>query len=463
MGSKLVDQGFQQVSQAAEVSQAHPDTSPEVLSLQVVAPKNGYVQTYLSNESQADINVYFDDLQVVHRGSNILSVTDYYPFGAPFQQPSVGLNGKYLYQGKEWQSSLGLNLYDHHARQYDPYLGRWHVQDPQQQFASPYLAMGNNPISLVDPDGEFVPLIIGVGIGLVSGYMSGRASGATGGELAFQTLAGGLIGGFSGGLGSSVAAGVGASVSGAFGGLLGAAAGGTAAGASSGVFMSGLTGGDPLEGLWKGGVSGLVGGSVGSYISGGVGGLAGGFAGGGTSAALYGGDAGDILTSGLIGGAIAYGSYQASMFEAYQRSDKSFNYRQFRKLSYAAQKSFARGREHGGWITEDDVILNPKMGEKATIPPDRWAPRPGKVATQFHTHPNRGGDYSPNFSNFGEKSDIQSMKIMYLTDQQLGQQTNFMVVSRQNSYRLSGFGAFNNIPASQRNYGFYRYPFFQSY
>jgi RHS repeat-associated protein len=63
---------------------------------------------------------------------------------------------RFLYQGKEWQTALALNLYDFHARQYDPALGRWLAMDPQGQFASPYNGMGNNPVMGVDPDGEFV-------------------------------------------------------------------------------------------------------------------------------------------------------------------------------------------------------------------------------------------------------------------------------------------------------------------
>ena len=335
-------------------------------------------------------------------------------------------------------------------------MGRWYVQDPQQQFVSPYLAMGNNPISLVDPDGEFVPLLIGVGIGLVSGYMSGRASGATGGELAFQTLAGGLIGGFSGGIGSSVAAGVGASVSGAFGGLLGAAAGGTAAGASSGVFMSGLTGGDPLEGLWKGGVSGLVGGSVGSYVSGGLGALTGGFAGGGTSAALYGGDAGDILTSGLIGGAIGYGSYQAQMEIGYRSSDMKVNgepltRKQYRGMSLAAQRSFARGKEWGGWLLEGGGIeLDPGLGTRFET---NRGPMPENAVARFHTHPNIGVgrvDGVPTY--FPEPHSPRDIGITrYLL------KVNSYVIGRQNTYRYSQFLA---DPVMTDYNSWLRYPFY---
>tara|TARA_A100000171_G_C2137985_1_gene151964 strand:+ start:3835 stop:4983 length:1149 start_codon:yes stop_codon:yes gene_type:complete len=71
-----------------------------------------------------------------------------------FLEAGVSAN-RFLYQGKEWQTELGLNLYDFHARQFDPSLGRWLANDPQNQFASPYLGMGNMPNLSIDPDGEF--------------------------------------------------------------------------------------------------------------------------------------------------------------------------------------------------------------------------------------------------------------------------------------------------------------------
>jgi len=38
----------------------------------------------------------------------------------------------------------------------DPQIGRWVQQDPYQQFASPYVGMGGNPVSNADPDGGSV-------------------------------------------------------------------------------------------------------------------------------------------------------------------------------------------------------------------------------------------------------------------------------------------------------------------
>lgn len=46
---------------------------------------------------------------------------------------------------------------------YDAALGRWFGVDPQNQFASPYLAMGNNPVMMVDPDGERADNVAGLG------------------------------------------------------------------------------------------------------------------------------------------------------------------------------------------------------------------------------------------------------------------------------------------------------------
>jgi len=43
----------------------------------------------------------------------------------------------------------------HHfeLREYDPIVARWMQFDPKRQFFSPYVGMGNNPVSGVDPDG----------------------------------------------------------------------------------------------------------------------------------------------------------------------------------------------------------------------------------------------------------------------------------------------------------------------
>ncbi len=60
---------------------------------------------------------------------------------------------KYGYQGQEYDAETGLNNFD--LRQYDARIGRWFAPDPYGQYHSPYLAMGNNPVSQIDPDGGY--------------------------------------------------------------------------------------------------------------------------------------------------------------------------------------------------------------------------------------------------------------------------------------------------------------------
>jgi len=90
--------------------------------------------------------------------AELREVNAYYPYGMNIR----GLSGVYntfrpnefFYQGKEMDDELGLNWLDFHARMYDPVLGRWNVLDPAQQNISGYMAMGDNPVSNIDPDGR---------------------------------------------------------------------------------------------------------------------------------------------------------------------------------------------------------------------------------------------------------------------------------------------------------------------
>src|SRR5690606_4731606 len=92
---------------------------------------NGYMYIYVSNESDWEVKVFFDDLKIEHEHSKIIQQEDFYPFGlAHNQSPDRELNNKYLYNGKELQADLGLNWTDYGARMYDAALGRWHVKEP---------------------------------------------------------------------------------------------------------------------------------------------------------------------------------------------------------------------------------------------------------------------------------------------------------------------------------------------
>ena len=62
---------------------------------------------------------------------------------------------RFGYQGQfaEEDQETGWNSFE--LRMYDAVVGRWMAPDPMRQYFSPYLSMGNNPVSRVDPDGGF--------------------------------------------------------------------------------------------------------------------------------------------------------------------------------------------------------------------------------------------------------------------------------------------------------------------
>jgi RHS repeat-associated protein len=141
----------------------------------LTAQKSGYVYIYVSNESP--VNVFFDNLQVVHTRSPILEETHYYPFGLTM----TGVSSKALafgnphnkrgyagneIQSKEFVDGSGLDFYDFNARTYDQQIGRFVQIDPlgeegSQEDFTPYHYSYNNPVFYTDPDGGIpIPLII---------------------------------------------------------------------------------------------------------------------------------------------------------------------------------------------------------------------------------------------------------------------------------------------------------------
>ncbi|MBN8785241.1 MAG: RHS repeat-associated core domain-containing protein, partial [Terrimonas ferruginea] len=159
------DEQFKMVSGGASPVNLTGFTKDHFSDLQnLAATKNGYLYVYVSNESP--VNVFFDNLQLVHTRSPLLEETHYYPFGLTMAGiSSKALNwaaeNRYKFNGKEFNNKefsdvAGLETYDFGARNYDPQIGRWHTVDPQSakmRRFSPYNYAFDNPLRFIDPDG----------------------------------------------------------------------------------------------------------------------------------------------------------------------------------------------------------------------------------------------------------------------------------------------------------------------
>ena len=132
---------------------------------------SGYVYDYFLTDHLGSTRVMLEA-----SGNTLVPVqtTEYYPFGLAFSANDLDKN-KHLFSGKEIQNvtfgSEMLGMYDFGSRFYDPLVGRWFCQDPAAQLASPYGYCNNNPITFVDPDGEF---IFGYLFGWFRGLLKGK-------------------------------------------------------------------------------------------------------------------------------------------------------------------------------------------------------------------------------------------------------------------------------------------------
>lgn len=153
-----VEGGFQfvRVSSVAEIDPLDLGRPHEKLILEVEVQQSGFAYVNVSHDASENVDVYFDDLRISHTLSSVVSARDYFPFGLEMQSREINREKyRFGYQGEfaEKDEETGWNSFE--LRNYDPVIGRWLTVDPAGQFASPYLSMGNNPMSQIDRDGAF--------------------------------------------------------------------------------------------------------------------------------------------------------------------------------------------------------------------------------------------------------------------------------------------------------------------
>jgi RHS repeat-associated protein len=124
---------------------------------------------YASNES--NVQVFFDNLQLVHNRGPLVDETHYYAFGLTMagisSKAANMVENKTKYQQYELNTDFDINLYESFYRSHDPQLGRfWQIDPKPNEFESPYAAMGNNPISNIDILGDTIELGGSVGCAL---------------------------------------------------------------------------------------------------------------------------------------------------------------------------------------------------------------------------------------------------------------------------------------------------------
>jgi RHS repeat-associated protein len=134
----------------------------ENLQDSLVFESDGFAVVSLRNESEKE--VLFDELNVRVYGTEkavIIQENHYEPFGMTLKGLDYVLNpqqkNQFLFNGKELDESLDLQLYDYHARQVDPQTGRMTQVDPladKFMSLSSYSYCANNPIMLIDPNGK---------------------------------------------------------------------------------------------------------------------------------------------------------------------------------------------------------------------------------------------------------------------------------------------------------------------
>ena len=167
---------------------------------------------------------------ITYSGGYPVQYIHYAPYGELIANQNAygsSYDERYKFTGKERDAESGYDYYG--ARYQIVPLGIWGSPDPlldKYIYISPYMYCNGNPIVLKDPDGRWVHVVVGAGVGAIVGACIALNSGKSGQDVGIAALGGavaGTITAVTGGLGGSSI--VLSTLFGTGGGMIGGAAG----------------------------------------------------------------------------------------------------------------------------------------------------------------------------------------------------------------------------------------------
>jgi RHS repeat-associated protein len=116
----------------------------------------GVMYRQMDNTSHYALKDHLGNVRATFKRDGTLEEwTDYEPWGLPMEgrRQISSLHYRYAFQGQETEKIGNVTTTAFELRMWDARIGRWIARDPYRQFWSPYVGMGNNPVSMIDPDG----------------------------------------------------------------------------------------------------------------------------------------------------------------------------------------------------------------------------------------------------------------------------------------------------------------------
>jgi RHS repeat-associated protein len=225
-----------------------------------VAMTKGASRYYLIYDQVGSLRLVADNV------GNIVKDLDYDSFGNVIRETNPSFEIPFGFAGGLFDKDTGLIRFG--RRDYDPDSGRWTAKDPILFAGGDINLYGyclNDPVNLVDPEGQFG--LAGAVVGLVAGAYGGFLGG-----IQSDNVYAGIVGGLAGaGVGTAVGA-VLPSSSSIIGGVVGGSISGAFGGGTGGIIGS-LVDKSPCKsiddviakgkkGAMFGGITGAIGGSV---------------------------------------------------------------------------------------------------------------------------------------------------------------------------------------------------------